>query len=375
MIHFIKIYFWILVPLLLISGVDIPVDPYKTIQHKIEITHPGEKEAVTIILIQNIDENGLPISYYMDVQSVICLEKVCKIIPVRIFWNDIGEYQKYELEEGATLEKYEDAVFESQDYLKLQTILANVNSPFKDVFIDEILTVVDKHSDEDTDAVSGATALELDEKDTVPGAALTCFTLWHWANGDIVQKIKEITGESVSEQQLKVFLVDENQAYFKIALHDLERRKNYTTPFIKVITKRVLEEEILLKSTFAYIEKAPANIYFSATEEVFVKGKTAQKLAAIRSLKLINYKVSSSYLDRLSNQIPKLSSYQEVSFFLDVIQAKNPISKKVVENVLPLLKSDFITARRAYWFLKNQQLSATQKELLQNFEKENKSSL
>ena len=373
MIHFIKTYFWILVPLFFISGANISLELNKTIQHKIVVTHPGEKESVTIILNQVVDENGLPISYYMDVQSVICLEEVCKIIPVRIFWNNIGEYQKYQLEEGATLEKYEDDVFDTEDYLKLNTILANTASPFKDVYIDEILTVVDEHGD--ADAVSGATALELDEKDTVTGAALTCFTLWHWANGEVVNKIKEITGKSVTKQQLEVFLVDENHTYFDIALIDLERRKNYTTPFINIITKRVLEETTLLKATFAYVEKAPANIYFSATEEVFVNGETTQKLAAIRSLKSINYKVSSFYLDGLSNQIQKLSSYQEVSFFLGLMESKNPASKKVIENVLPLLKSDFIKARRVYWFLKNQQLSSAEQVIISNFFKENKNRL
>ncbi len=373
MINFVKTYLWILLPLFLISGAEVPLNSTKPIQHKIVVNHPGEKESVAVILNQNVDENGLPTDYYMDVQSVICLEQVCKVIPVRIFWNNLGEYQRYELENGATLEKYEDAIFDPEDYPKLHSILANIASPFKDVYIDEILTVVDEHGD--ADAVSGATALELDEEDTVPGAALTCFTLWHWAYGEIVQKIKEITGKSVTEQQLEVFLVDENHTYFDIALIDLERRKNYKTPFINRITERVLEEESLLKSTFYYLEKSPSSIYFSATKEVFVSGGTAQKLATIRSLKSINYKVPTSYLDRLSNDIQKLKTYQEVSFFLDLMQSKNPNSKKVVENVFPLLKADFIKARRTYWFLRNQNLSAEQNEILNSFKRRNKSLL
>ena len=371
MINFVKTYLWILLPLFLISGAEVPLNSTKPIQHKIVVNHPGEKESVAVILNQNVDENGLPTDYYMDVQSVICLEQVCKVIPVRIFWNNLGEYQRYKLENGATLEKYEDAIFDPEDYPKLHSILANIASPFKDVYIDEILTVVDDESD----AISGATALELDEEDTVPGAALTCYTLWHWANGEIVQKIKEITGKSVSEQQLKVFLGDENQAYFNIALGDLERRKNYKTPFINRITERVLEEKSLLKSTFDYLEKSPSSIYFSATKEVFVKGETAHKLAAIRSLKSISYKTDNSYLDILSNEFSKLKTYQEVSFMLDLMQSKNPNSKKVVENVFPLLKADFIKARRGYWFLKNQNLSAEQNEILNSFKRSNKSLL
>ena len=161
MINFVKTYLWILLPLFLISGAEVPLNSTKPIQHKIVVNHPGEKESVAVILNQNVDENGLPTDYYMDVQSVICLEQVCKVIPVRIFWNNLGEYQRYELENGATLEKYEDAIFDPEDYPKLHSILANIASPFKDVYIDEILTVVDDESD----AISGATALELDEED------------------------------------------------------------------------------------------------------------------------------------------------------------------------------------------------------------------
>ena len=374
MIHFIKTYFWLVVPFILIGSLGVSQQKEKTIQHKIAVKHPGEKEVVTIILNQVLDKNGLPTSYYMDVQSVICLEQVCKVIPVRIFWNTIGDYQKYELEKGATLEKYEDEVFASEDYKKLHSVLVNKDSPFKEVYIDEILTVVDEH-DEESDAVSGATALELDEKDTVPGAALTCYTLWHWANGDVVEKIKEITGKSLAEQHLHAFLVAEKPTYFKVALQELARRKMYSQPFINSITKRVLEEESLLKITFNYLEKAPSNTYFSATEYLFFKGKTAHKLAVIRSLKSIKYTISTPYLDTLSAEVSKLNSYQEISSFLDVMQTKNPHSKKVIENVFPLLSSDFIKARRVYWFLKNQQLSTKQQKVLRNFEKENKASL
>jgi hypothetical protein len=356
--------------LFLLYSFGVAKDSYKIIQHKILVKHPGEKDSLIIILNQNLNKNGLPTGYYLDVQSVICLEQVCKVIPVRVFWNNIGEYQKYELEKGATLEKYEDDFFDVEDYPKLHRILKDVNSPFRDVYIDEILTVIDEHGD--ADAVSGETALELDEKDTVPGAALTCYTLWHWANGEIVRKIKEITAKSVSNQQLQDFLVDENQAYYLIALNDLERRQNYTAPFISIITKRVLEVEFLLKSTINYLKNAPSEIYFSALKKVFVNGETAQKLAVIRSLKAIEYSIPNLYLDTLSNEILKLSSYQEVSFFIDLIESENSNSKKVVANVFLLLKSDFIKARRVYWFLKNQKLTKKQENGLSEFYNKNK---
>ena len=97
MTHFIKTYTWLFIPLFLFSGLESNTHFYKTNQYSISINHPGEKESVTITLHQALDKNGIPIEYYMDVPSVICLEEVCKVIPVRLFWNDLGKYQKYEL--------------------------------------------------------------------------------------------------------------------------------------------------------------------------------------------------------------------------------------------------------------------------------------
>lgn len=374
MISFFKTYFWLLIPIFLVFQIRNSKEDGKIIQHQIDVKHPGEKLPFKVVLNQIIDKNGLPTSYFMDVKSVICLEQVCKVIPVRIYWNNLGAYQKYVLEEGATLEKYEDDLFSDEDYPKLHSVLSNSNSPFKEVYIEDILTVVDEHNDE-SDAVSGATALELDEKDTVPGAALTCYTLWHWANGEIVQQIKQITGSSISDVQLQEFIVDKNSNYFVIALKELADRKNYSKSIIKVIIKKVLEDESLLRSTFDYLEKAPSEIYFSTLKELFLNGGKEQKLAVIRSLKSIKYTISNDFFDAFSNQIATFDSYHELSFFLDILQAKNISSDKIIENVLPILKSDFIKARRAYWFLKNQKLTSEQQEVLNAFYIKNKEKL
>jgi len=125
------------------SGNTISENKTKEITHNIAVHHPGKGrdniEHVELVEIQN--KKGLSVEFYMDVESVICLEEVCKIVPVRIYWNNIGEYIKYELEDGVTLEKYEADFFEKEDYSKLQSILSNFNSPFKNVRVDEILKV------------------------------------------------------------------------------------------------------------------------------------------------------------------------------------------------------------------------------------------
>ena len=137
MVGYIKVVFWWLIPLFLIfNSVDNQKQfEFNEIKHSISIKHPGEEGTVEVVLIEVQNKNGLPVEYYMDVESVICLEEVCKVIPVTVFWNNIGEYKKYKLEEGATLEKYEANLFEPNDYKKIHTILQNKNSPLFDFIL------------------------------------------------------------------------------------------------------------------------------------------------------------------------------------------------------------------------------------------------
>lgn len=372
MMNFFKIFFWLVIPLLLFNSKRGGQNAFKTITHELVVNHPGEKKPVKVFLEEIQNAEGLPVEYTMDVYSVICLEEVCKIIPVKLFWNNIGVFKKYELEEGETLEKYEADLFEPEDYIKLQSILSNIDSPFKDVYINEILTVPNEHGDESVDAVSGATALELNEEDTVPGAALTCYTLWHWANGEVVSKIKTQTGKSASIKQLQELALNDNNSYFEVALNEFQKRNEFSKSIINTTIEKSLKEDSVLRSTFKYLKNVPTEFYFYAVNRLFFEGKKEQKLAAIQSLRQSSYKIPDGYLDNISKALNKLDSYQEVSLLLGLMESKNLNSKIVIENALPMLNADFLMARRVYWFLKSQELNAKQTKQLQAFYNNNK---
>ena len=372
-----KIVNWYLIPLLVIFNSIISVEKntnFKEIKHEVTIQHPGEKEPIISTLVEVQNSDGLPIHYYMDVKSVICLAEVCKVIPVTIFWNAIGEYQHYKLQKEATLEKYEADKFESEDYTKLHSILTNKNSPFKDVYIDEIWTVPSSLND-DVDAISGETILELDEKDTVKGAALTCYTLWHWANGEIIQHIKNTTGNSASNAQLKQFITHENKTFFNIAIKELKQRKLYTMVFATVIVKRVLKNKTDLKTALSYIETTPTEIYLTSLSEVFTNGEKEHRLQAIHSLKQYDSIIPTSYLDKLTATFSTIQSYQEITLLLELMEKKNSNSTTIIKNTMPLLNGNFLIARRAYWFLKTQTLTNEQSSILNKFYKKNKEKL
>lgn len=339
---------------------------FKEIEHQIYVKHPGEKAEVPTILTEVQNQEGLPISYYADVESVICLEQVCKVIPVRLFWNNIGHYQKYELAKGKSLEKYEADLFEPQDYVKIHDIMSNPNSPFKDVYIDEILTVSHEIGEDEVDAVSGATALALDEKDTVPGAALTCYTLWHWANGDVVSEIKRQTGKSLSVVQLKNFILNGNATYFQVAINESEHRNLYSKDVVDTVVLKVLKDDGMLREAFVYLQKAPPELYFYSSKRLFFEGQKKHKLKVIQSLQQVS-DIPGSFLDTLGGALNDLNSYQEVSMLFNLLEAKKHCSNVLLNSAVNLLDSDFLIARRAYWFLSTCELSKAQKKRSDEF--------
>ncbi|SDW30509.1 hypothetical protein SAMN05444411_101451 [Lutibacter oricola] len=358
------------------SGESSYSSEFKKIEHEITVAHPGNEdnglEQSTLVEVRN--KKGMAVEFYMNVESVICVKSVCKVVPVRIFWNNLGEYQKYELDKGVTLEKYEADLFEKQDYVKLHSILSNLDSPFKNVRIDEILTVADE-THNDVDAVSGATALELDEEDTVPGAALTCFTLWHWAHGDIETIIRNFTGKSLKKQVFKNYLtsIKENEQLF--AIEQLLETKNYKKNLVDAVINETSKNDNLLRSTFKYINNASDKKYFQAIEKLFLKGNEKQKIIALNSLLNSKRSVSSKYLDGLSKEVLSLKTYQEISIFLRLMKAKNSNSQEVIKHTIPLLDKDLLIARSVYWFLKDKNLSDKQQKKLAVFYSKNKNQL
>ena len=336
-------------------------DNDNNIEHKVVLHHPGEKTPVKALLTQVKDKTGFTTEYFMDVESVICLENVCKIIPVRLYWNEIGEYQRYTLEQGATLEKYEADVFATEDYKKLHTILQNKNSPFKEVYIEDILTVKNEIAD-NVDAISGATALELDPEDTVPGAALTCFTLWHWANGEITPIIKQLTATTATNKQLIVFINTKSTTHYTLALEQLTQRNLYQKKYLEAIFKTLKSKKRPTKPTINYLETATEKDYLKYIKKLFYQGNVEQKIAALKSIAKTDSPTTPLYLDRISSYANTLQSYQEVVALLNMLEDKKHFSEQTANNLIPLLNADFLTARRVYWFLSNKKLTNTQNQ-------------
>ncbi|MEP0213871.1 MAG: hypothetical protein ABJD66_11685 [Cellulophaga sp.] len=346
------------------------------IKHHIKVHHPGkgQNNIEDAVLVEVKGKNNLAVSYYMDVESVICYENLCKIVPVRIIWNTIGEYQKYELAKGVALEKYEGEPYTEEDYIKTQKILLDGDSPFKSIRIDEILTTVKSH--DIVDAVAGETLLELNKEDTVDGASLTCYTLWHWAHGAVVEKIKEVTASNFSSKEYVAYLNSGNLQKQLFAITQLENQKIYKKDVVEAVKKQTLVNDQLIRSSVQYLEKNNSSVYLSILKTFITKGNSKLKIAVLNSLLHSNLELSSTYLADVSLILSSKVTYQEMSLFLRLLQKNNAaVSKQVLNKLMPLLQKDILISRNVYWFLQDKNLTASQKNILASFAKKHKNQL
>ncbi|WKB80521.1 hypothetical protein QYR09_12245 [Cellulophaga lytica] len=346
------------------------------IKHHIKVHHPGkgQNNIEDAVLVEVKGKNNLPVSYYMDVESVICYENLCKIVPVRIIWNTIGEYQKYELAKGVALEKYEGEPYTEEDYSKTQKILLDVDSPFKSIRIDEILTTVKSH--DIVDAVAGETLLELNEDDTVDGASLTCYTLWHWAHGAVVEKIKEVTASNFSSKNYIAYLNSDNLQKQLFALTYVNLQKKYEKDVVAAVTQNTLKNNNLVRNAILYAENGSEDTYLSTLKTFITKGNTKLKIAALNSLLNANTRLNSNYVTDLSLVVRKNITYQETALFLRILQQnKQAVTSNLISNLMPLLQKDIVISRNVYWFLKGENLTTLQQKVLNNFAKKHKNQL
>ncbi|PKQ61335.1 hypothetical protein BZG02_16220 [Labilibaculum filiforme] len=349
---------------------DILLSSSKEKLHEVIYKHPAQKDSSQMHQILFETEAK---EFYMDVASVYCFEDVCKIDTIRIYWNRIGKYQRFELQAGIALEKANGELFTDQDYKKLHFILNEEDSPFKNIRIESIISTQGaEHSD--VDGYSGATAIELDESVSIQGAVLTSYTLWHWANGDLVKQIRKITGEATNADDLLTYLRNSEADYKLFALEQLMVRKNFEARLIEEIKEQYKGNCLPLKrNIISYLESAPKEIYQNVMLDLFKSEDSKQRITCLQSLLHTNSNLSSDAYSKLYRQLNNMETYQEVDLFLSLLEKQ---SQELEARIAPLYSllanSNILISRRAFWFLERKNASKEQQKLLNDFAKKNK---
>jgi hypothetical protein len=187
----------------------------KTRTHDHPITQFTVADSIKIDVQPIYDSLGILDQYHARVFTPVCEVDKCYAIEADFYWDAVGQFHHYDTIPGKELTKLDHIPFTDSDYIKLNYILSNPNSPLASYTKEEL--VRDVRSSE-IDGFTGATINEIKET-VIGGAVYSCHTLWHIAHGavkDSIQKVtrkmlnKDLVGKLVKQQDQEVnyFLID-----------------------------------------------------------------------------------------------------------------------------------------------------------------------
>ena len=342
------------------------------VKHQIQVIHPGISltDPVEMTLVE--DREGEETHFYMEVESVVCGDEFCRVDLLRVHWNELGAFERLELPPGVELEKAEGEAFTPEDYAQLETILRDRESPLREVYKWEI---VGTEVSEGVDAITAAT-IALDKQAYVAGAVWTCYTLWHWVNGGMVDIIREISAAPRPSTALMAFLEKGDTDYQLFALEELTRRANYETATVAIVLDAMEANVLLHKPGLAYLEGAPTVDFQQAMERLLHSADADFRQLCWRAIAQTGHSLTLAFFESLSGFVGPESSYPEVQLFLRMLRERQVSSSLINERLAELLaEENFLVARSIYWYLTEQEVDKTVKVKLERFYEEHGDSL
>jgi hypothetical protein len=346
-----------------------------SLEHVIKANHPSlqAEGPLELMLVQQLDSNGWSDGFSIEIDSVICRDVQCEIIPVGIQFDAIGNFREFQLQFGDELTKMDHIPFTDEDYSKLREILSNPNSALRNISADRIVTPEEAMARKEVDGISGATSLT-EEEAIVEGAAYTSYTLWHWANNpDIRNQARLLTAQLPSEDQLIQFLNQGTEDYLNFAINQLIANNHFGEKVRFAVSSQLGPgKDRMVKPVMKYLEAATAAtgdpLYFQFVMDAFHNLDDQARVRMLESMGETSLQAPDGFMDSISKWLPKLRTYYEVHLLLELLDSKNQGSPVIQEQACRLLAHEnFLIARRSFWFLEEKQLNPAQKEMVDAF--------
>jgi hypothetical protein len=132
-------------------------------------------------------------SYFTSLLTTpVCNDTLCQLVRIRVNWDLIGSYIKFDTLEGYPLTKIDHQLFTETDYKKLHKTLKDASSILGRTSEAELLDDTQTHFSEQIEAYTGATSIQI-KNSVVEGAMYSTYTLWHLVNGQIRQDLRNYT--------------------------------------------------------------------------------------------------------------------------------------------------------------------------------------
>lgn len=276
-----------------------------------------------------------PQFYYSHVETPVCKEGLCHILVVNLYWDLLGNFQKYELPPGRPLTKFDHEEFTKADYEKLDNILADKRSLLGEYAVEDLVDESTELVSKEVDAVTGATMKSV-QNTVVSGAVYSTYALWHLVNGEIPQRIPTITESIWNNNLLNQFLDSDHYPYHYYALDRLSEDK-----FVRYLPEiiRLMNESSIFVSRYA-INKFPTALCQDSVGQTALVQRFATTdfrtqeviLEKIRAVPL--YEPS---LALLVEHLDKLSEQQVHQILNMVLANADRLSNKILDPMVALL--------------------------------------
>lgn len=290
-------------------------------------------------------DNGIPVWFGKDTKKVVCFTGVCRLAHLWLFWNGVGDYLGFQLNEKEPLTKTNHVEFSVEDYKKLHKILADTFSVLKNIkeedLVDEFI------GNAEIDAHTGATRASFKD-DLVDNAAYTCYTLWHTVYGKTRTEIQNILEQRVDSTYLQTLLNENNHQYQKWAINYISKNPKYQSFFNQRIVSMVANSDNeLAQLALNYLTPALLSrsdmqlILFSSFEKVELPRKF-QIVWRLSQLKALDNRVVLFLLKEFEDQ--KISASM-LTYVYKSIDAKNLENKEIHKKLTKFSKHKNVFVR------------------------------
>lgn len=228
-----KLFAWMVISFMLSGFTKLYPQDHSSFVYYEEVALLPGKDSVFINPVYFICTEDGNFYYECILKTPVCNDTLCQIVQVKIFWDLIGNYMRFDTLPGHPLTKYDHLPFSPEDYNKLQTTLKDGNSILGRKSEYELLDNNRQRYSEKIDALTGATDLQI-KNAVVDGALYSTYTLWHLVNGNIKTELLNCTLKHYDTKIENQLLLSDNPNFNIFALKQLNAQ-DYIDRFPEII--------------------------------------------------------------------------------------------------------------------------------------------
>lgn len=324
-------------------------------------------------VVQSRDEQGFPAGYALKFTTHVCVDEQCREVTVTMHWDALGYYQRLEYPADTPLTKRKHVPFRPEDYARLDQILKDrdsiLGSQPLEVFGPPVQPQVQAVPEvAEIDGWSGATPQAVKEA-VVEDAAYTSWTMWRWANGEIVKKLQDLTAQRCTPAYLHKLLQSADRRAVDFSLQHILRHCPTDEQFATDVAHSLEtgdREHVALSLQFLHRAVSDNRRLHQRLIESYCRMNSNYSPLILDYLSA-QRELPAETLEGLSGILHQLPYFQ-IHLILRLLDARAFFSPRVEAAVAGLLDHpDFFIARRASEHLLKQQLSSETRQKLDEF--------